>query len=165
MSLEDILKSLVGLKLTGSTRAANMECFKFGELTKVGKNIYGKYALHIQCPWRIVNSKKILIASDDLFEQPGDLTEYDPDFEWDMPNGNDRDQKLKLFFEKNTPKVKKTELSQFGDLIIIFENEMELILFPSLSKQSEYSEFWRIFESNNEDSKHFVYSAMGLEIE
>jgi len=165
MSLEDILKSLVGLKLIGSSRAANMECFKFGELTKVGKNIYGKYALHIQCPWRIVNSKKILIASDDLFEQPGNLTEYDPDFEWDMPNGNDRDQKLKLFFEENTPKVKKTYLSKFGDLIITFENEIELSLFPSLSKQSEYSEYWRIFDSKKEDSKHFVYSAIGLEIE
>jgi len=161
--MENILNSLVGLEFSGSSRTANMECFKFGELTNEGNKIFGKFALHIQCPWRITNSEEIIVASDDLFEQPENLTEYIPEFDWDKPNGNYRDQKLKEFFENNSNKVLKTELNLYGDLNITFEKEIKLTLFPSLSKKSDYSEYWRIFESSK-DSNHYVFSAMGKEI-
>ena len=67
MTFEDVLNSLVGLEFSGSSRAANMECFKFGELTNEGDKVFGKFALNIQCPWRITNSEEIIVASDDLF--------------------------------------------------------------------------------------------------
>jgi hypothetical protein len=165
MTFEDVLNSLVGLEFSGSSRAVNMECFKFGELTNEGDKVFGKFALNIQCPWRITNSEEIIVASDDLFEHPENLTEYDQEFDWDKPNGNYRDLKLKDFFENNSHKVMKAELNLYGDVIITFEKEVRLTLFPSLSKKSEYSEFWRIFESRNEHSKHYVYTTMGKEFD
>ena len=98
ITLDKHLQQLIGLPLTRTTRAANMECLKFGQLLIADKennqiNI-GEFGLHLQCPWRLTNDSQILVADNDLFEQPDENADYDPDFEWDKTMANLRDRKL-----------------------------------------------------------------------
>jgi hypothetical protein len=68
--IETHLQQLIGLRLSGSTRAANMECLKFGELHQLEKSgeeiLIGDFALHLQCPWRFTDDRNILIGSLDV---------------------------------------------------------------------------------------------------
>ena len=61
------LHPLVGLKFSGAGFAADMRTFQFGELVKSGKRTIGKYALHVQCPWRIEHAGKILTGRSDWY--------------------------------------------------------------------------------------------------
>ena len=71
--INQILLALVGLPLTRTTRAANMECLKFGTLFQTDKNgetyNVGELELHLQCPWRLANDNEIIVGNGDLYEQ------------------------------------------------------------------------------------------------
>lgn len=62
--IERHFQELVGLRLTKTTRAANMECLKFGhmlETNKAGQRIeISELALHLQSPWRFTSDTNIL---------------------------------------------------------------------------------------------------------
>ena len=85
ITIDKPLEQLIGLHLSRTTRAANMECLKFGHLLTDDKgnnqiNI-GEFGLHLQCPWRLTNDNQILLADSDLFEQPDEKADYDLDFQ------------------------------------------------------------------------------------
>src|SRR5687768_14528826 len=83
----EALSSLVALPLWRATRAMNMEMFTFGErrkqLNRKREEVeVGEYALHIQCPWRIVGPDGIAVASEDRNhpeDENSDWEEFDPD--------------------------------------------------------------------------------------
>src|SRR4051794_21768778 len=67
--IEEALRSLVGLKLSSTHRAADMRIFSFGEITT--SDIGGtraKYGLHVQCPWRIDGPDGIITGRRDLWD-------------------------------------------------------------------------------------------------
>jgi hypothetical protein len=84
MSLEDrilsVVHQLIGLRLGLARNAGAMKVLHFGNIRPhpSGKGNVGDYALHIQCPWRIVSSEAIVTGSKDLAEPP----EAMPNFDW-----------------------------------------------------------------------------------
>jgi hypothetical protein len=165
--IERHLQQLVGLQLTATTRAANMECLKFGhqlETNKAGKEIpVGEFALHLQCPWRLTSDAKILIGSNDLYEPVDENAEYDDSFNWDTPNGNMRDVKLKGLIDTQDLTVTSVRADNFGGFNLFFSNTIRLAVFPASSKTDEYSEHWRLLSNKASDKTHFIVKGFGVQ--
>lgn len=164
--INNILSGLIGLPLTRTTRAADMECLKFGTLYRKGKDgiIYniGKFALHLSCPWRLTNDTQILVGSDDLYQQANETADYNEDFDYDV-NANLRDVKLDKLIIENKLIVASVDADGFGGIEIYFGNKIKLTVFPVLSSKSD-NEYWRIIDFRNEKSKHLESWSTGYEI-
>jgi len=164
--IEQHLQQLVGLKLTSTTRAANMECLKFGNLldtNKEGKEIeIGEFALHLQCPWRFTYETKVLIGSLDLYEAVDENAEYDEHFDWDKPNGNLRDFKLQEIIKTQDLIATSVVADTFGGFDVLFSNGIKLSVFPAYSKVDQYSEYWRLLTNKATNRNHFVVGCFGV---
>jgi hypothetical protein len=160
------LQQLIGCEFTRTTRAANMECLKFGILYisdfKNIKRQVGKFGLHLQCPWRITKDNTLLVGSDDLVEQSEETAEYDENFDWDVQGGNLRDVKLELFLSSGKYLVKSVEVDDFGGFELTFNDNVKLTVFPTLSSKSTYSEYWRLLDNRSENKEHFAVGSFGI---
>lgn len=122
-----------------------------------------KYALHIQCAFRICSGEKVLTANLDMFE-PTEEIEGAPSFDWETYDWDV--QGFNLFdkwtgeWKKNGQEVKveTVEVGDFGDLTIRFSNGMFLGVFLNGSA----TECWRFFERDS-DAEHLVVTADGIE--
>lgn len=165
--IERHLQQLVGLGLTTTTRATNMECLKFGHLletNKAGQEIQiGEFALHLQSPWRVTNKTKILVGSHDLYEPVDESAEYDENFDWDKPNGNLRDFKLQELINTQDLTVTSVIADNFGGFDLFFSNHIKLTVFPDGSMGGEYSEFWRLINNTATTKIHFVINGSGVQ--
>lgn len=163
--VEKILKQLVGLELTKTTRAGAMECLKFGVFYKRDRkgidNQIGIFGLHLQCPWRITKNDIILVGSDDVVEQPDEKGEFDDSFDWDVQGGNLRDVKLENMLKSEKLVVKSVVADNLGGFQLVFHNNITLSVFPTSSSKSFYSEYWRLLVNKN-NPKHFVVSIGGV---
>src|ERR1700753_129595 len=85
--LESCLQVLLGLPLSIVRNAADMKVFHFGTIRPhpSGRGTVGAYALHLQCPWRIVAEKTIVTGTSDRFVEPAEGTEINDD---DPKSGN-----------------------------------------------------------------------------
>ena len=85
--LEDCLQVLVGLPLSIARKAAGMTIFHFGAVRPhpSGKGTVGAYALHIQCPWRLIANDAVLTGTADSFVGPSEGLEID---DADVRSGN-----------------------------------------------------------------------------
>jgi len=149
IEIEEKLQLLVGKQLSRSTRAADMECMKFGILNKEFEgellNI-GEYGLHLQSPWRIVRNDKIVIGSMDL--------------SWEVRGGrNLRDLNMKILTTKSLT-VTSISADNFGGFTLHFENNVVLEVIPCLSSKSEHAEYWRLLDNVN--NGHLVVGGDGL---
>ena len=100
----EALGPLVGKPLWASGRAADMQTFQFGarrpRTNRRGEPVeVGEWALHVQCAWHISGPEGVVVGSRDLYYPPGD-DPYDepPDFDWDRPGANRRDERADRFF-------------------------------------------------------------------
>lgn len=64
------LSQLIGLPLWDATRTLNMGMFQLGAYrTRINlkgeQDTVGEYALHIQCPWRVIGPGGIVVGSED----------------------------------------------------------------------------------------------------
>jgi len=163
-NINKILLDLVGLPLSRQTRAANMQCFQFGNLTVIDKKkSFGEFALHLQSPWRLTNETEIIIGSSDLYEQADQDAEYDPDFEWNKANANLRDVKLEKLITENRLVVVLAIADNFGGLVVHFNNSISLTVFPDISSKSE-NEYWRLIDNRNTKHTHYESWSTGYEI-
>jgi len=158
--IEKELRQLVGLEFTRTTRAAYMECLKFGILfstLKDGKEVnIGQFGLHLQCAWRITKKNGILVGDLDRYDQPDEFANYDENFNWDTVSGNLRDVRLSNILKENKLIVQAVKADNFGGFEILFENNMQLTVFPNLSNKSEYNELWRLMDNRKNNKRHFV---------
>jgi hypothetical protein len=159
--VQKALEPLIGLKFSIARRAADMRIFHFGEIKEVDGGTIGKYALHIQCPWRMDGPEGIITGRLDLWNHiSGKLM---PD-EWE-PSTDDNIQDFRLRtllkgYDPNTNSyvnatellvVERVQASTVGDAIIELSGGYRLILFPAGTK----GEDWRIL-GPDEVSPHFV---------
>jgi len=161
--LKESLQVLVGLKLSRATRAINMQCFQFGRLQPIRKGFIGEFSLHIQCPWRLTNGHEIIVGSEDLYEQPFEKAEYNPEFEWDAPMANLRDVKLHNFMESNQLTVLALTPDNYGGLDINFNEEINLTLFPTITGKNEFLEYWRLLNNKSGNGGSLVVGPLGTE--
>lgn len=135
--------------------------------TRGRKRLLGKFALHLDCPWRIRNgSGKIELGSGDMYTPPSAKSQdetFDWDtFDWDIQGNNLFDEKVKLLFPPDTNiRVVFAALSENNDLTITFSNGLILECFLSISSGEEC---WRLFKPASEDG-HFVVTGTGVERE
>ena len=170
---QDIILSrlliLTGQKLNQVSRAGTMINLGFGEFvkskvaykTEEGKYetrevLTPKYALHIDCSFRVTCGDKIMLSKYDIF-QPSSEHKYDADeenFEWDINGANRFDESAKIHFSESKLKfyVKKISINKFGDLKITLSNDFYIELFIDAS---ENEECWRFFEPGNITNTHF----------
>lgn len=163
--INQILKDLIGLPLTRTTRAADMECLKFGtlHLPSMDGDIlnYGEFGLHLQCPWRFTSEKEIIVGSADLFEQKDETAEYVENFDWDVKSGNLRDVKLLNFISEKSLIVKSVNADKYGGLQIEFDNHILLTVFPVVSSKA-YNEYWRLMDNKDETKSHYLSTSEGF---
>jgi len=163
--IELILQDLIGLQLTRTTRAANMECLKFGEQQVVSINgelwEVGEFGIHLQCSWRFVDKEKILIGSQDVYEPEDENAEYDEDFDWEA--GNLRDKKLRGLITTEKLVIETVIADNYGGAEIGFSNRVKLQIFPDYSKMDNCSEYWRLLDNRISSKKHVIISGAGVQ--
>jgi hypothetical protein len=160
------LSPLVSLPLWGAARALNMEMFKFGERrtrpNRKGQLVeVGEYALHIQCPWRIVGPEGVIVGPEDRSypeDEDADWTDFDSD-------GRSRcEARMEAWLSgySATPlKVQRVEADSVGGFKTFLQHGFVLEAFPADSLRGEYSEHWRLFGPSNEG--HFVVTGYGVQ--
>ncbi|MGZ4814185.1 MAG: hypothetical protein ACXVZV_02160 [Terriglobales bacterium] len=149
-----------------------MACFQFGarrkRKTSHGQDSeVGDYALHVQCPWRIVRGDEIVVGSADLYAPDPVKDAADSYFDWQK--GNLQDAKIaKLFADDNRQfAVVATALRAAGKLDILFDDELRLEVFPDSSVGAVDTEHWRFFAPSvgsdlHTVKSHIVFSGAGL---
>src|SRR6266436_2857546 len=147
----EALQPLTGLSLSIARNAGNMKNFQFGRIQPhpSGKGTVGEYALHIQCPWRMIQAGKILTGSCDYYEQHADGADENTG----GPTGNLQQRKLFSLLRGYDPKtrslvndagglvVESIRSDTYGGLEIEFSGSVSLQIFPDGSE----TEAWRFF--------------------
>jgi hypothetical protein len=160
-----VLAPLVGLRLWGLTRRADLLSLQFGEPREVDGQSVGAYTLHTACAWRIADATSILAGSGDLF------TPADPDadlesFDWDVDGASWWDVRIaELSRRLADPVVVTTFLADsFGGVRLVCTRGIEVELFPNSSPAPHVeTEFWRVVRSGQSDDFVLV-STSGIEL-
>lgn len=166
-AIEKELEALISSPLFKVTRAANIECFHFGEELNVldrrgNHQVVGKYVLNVQCAWRLAGQEGIIAASRDIYTPAGDPFKESPNFDWSQPGSTRCDERIQNFFQEqhNVPLiVEEIEADNIGSVTIRMKHGFRLEVFPDTSLKDEY---WRFFESETENP-HFVVTGLGIE--
>ncbi len=180
------IEIIIGKEMSKPTRCVSMLCFGFGELVEIqarrfdeNRNIViktvevPKYALHIDCRFRVTCEYDIIIEKGDMYIpsnkylQKHNMEEVNFDEQefnncWDEIGNNFCDELVDKYFSDKEFKfiVKDASINMFGDLIVVFENGFVIETFTDLHGQKEC---WRFFERNSK--KHIVVSSEGLDRE
>lgn len=153
------LNFLQGLKIQNIGRTLDMVNIGFGEpIVRKKKNdeevILGEFALHVQCPFRIIHDNNIVLGYTDLFI-PDEETNILVDL--NKRNTNIFDSKVKcLELELKKETVKNIYLTPVNDLVIETANFTIEILVCDQSSES-----WRFF-CIADNSPHIVVDEDGL---
>jgi hypothetical protein len=158
-TIQNALAPLVGLPLRYIGRAADLLWVHFGELREIpdrkgGTRTVGKWALHVQCPWRIVRPPTILIARGDCFY----ASDSDEPYDWDAGRESGFDRRaapLNHEFESSPPRVAAVAVDAVGGFSLRLDGGQVFEVFPDDSTGSD-SEHWRIFRPGR-DERHFVF--------
>lgn len=169
---------LNGQKLSYVSRAGTMINLGFGELvknkvaykTEEGKFatkevLTSRYALHLDCTFRVTCGNEILLSKCDIFNPNSTLMKapdfIEEEFDWDIIGNNNFDEKAKKHFIDTDLNfvIKKVTISKFGDLKILLSNDFCLEAFID---SSENEECWRFFEVGNTDNAHLVITSNGF---
>jgi hypothetical protein len=158
------LSALVALPLWALGRAADLAWFEFGGrrtvLSHLGREkLVGDYALHIQCPWRMMRGDKIITGRGDIFSTPEESEEPTPaDFDWQRGNRFDRIVAALFDHESRQFTVRGLQAGEVGNFVVEMEDGYKLEVFPY---DSETGEHWRFFKPYS-DEPHIVFSGTGL---
>ena len=164
--IEGSVSALVGLPMWAAGRAADMAMFTFGDRRLVQNRLgevveVGKYSLHVQCAWRLVGANGIIVASRDYYVPAGNPDVEPPDFDYDQPGANRRDERMAAFFAEckdEVPVVERIEADRVGSLRITMTSDITPEVFPNDSLDGEH---WRFF--GRTARKHFVVTGRGIE--
>lgn len=148
-----------GKNLVSVDRCADMPVLDFGDtitLNKRGKQReYPEYSFHIQCPFRVVMKKRIILGSDDIY-----CVLDDEDDDWETYGNNRYDKMVNDIIKPMLPvKVLDIFVSEPGDILIKLENETQINIFIN-SEGNEEQEFWRFIDFKQD--VHIVFEGREL---
>ena len=161
---------VIGLKLSIARNAGNMKVFHFGNIRPHPHGgTMGDFALHVQCPWRIVTVGKMITGSYDYYE-PADSQVDRGDWQESRPSPSLQDRHIAELFgcapetrrDENVTEllvVERVEADDFGGLEIHLSGGYRLQIFPNSTSQDASSEEWRLFEPYG---THFIVSPNGV---
>lgn len=166
--IDAAVEVLIGLPLSYAGRAADMLTLGFGEQKprefRGRVSTVGEFAIHIQCPWRIVRDDSMLVGYHDMRYPPTGVSDdgFDPNEE-----RTKRDELVELFMlhGEQGHLVRRATGAAMGDLRLDFADGCFLEITPDFATQSNANdlddEYWRFFPTG-ELSKHFVVTAHGV---
>jgi hypothetical protein len=156
------------MALWGPARAADMLTLQLGEsrsrISLGGRRDVGEYALHVQCPWRLVEGSRLVVGSGDLLTpaEPGTDREM---WNWDVVGATWWDHRMQEFFggASISITVQDTPADSFGGFRLICSRDVTFEVFSSTSAAPhEVSELWRLLQPSS-SAKHFVVRTTGPE--
>ncbi|MDE7182446.1 MAG: hypothetical protein K2O41_05400 [Clostridia bacterium] len=155
--LENLIRKIVGLRLTVIGYACNMPMFNFG-------NSDVSYSLHAQCLTRIIKNDDILVTTYDYQSWDGEHDEKN-DFMYNL-------KKFKPEIEGGL--VVSVEVNALFDATITLDNGVviQIIIDNSYSHYDEAAEQYRFFECGSDDEDesgilppHYVVYSKRIEIQ
>lgn len=162
--VERILAQLIGLRVSGLAREADILVVQFGE-SQSRDGASGGRALRIACAWRIAGPTSILAASGDLFTPADPDAELDS-FDWDVPGASWWDVRVnEVMGSLEQPMTVSTFLADsYGGVRLVCTGGVELEIFPNSSPSPHVeTEFWRLIPSG-EAEDHVVVGTSGIEL-
>ena len=163
--IEEVLSSLKGLAISSCPRQAlDMVMFELGDRIITtdykGHSVeVGKYALHITCPWRLVDQATIIVGSDDMCIPPGEQRGCN---EPHSAGPSRFGQRATLWFEQYNgrgPIVASVRADVFGGFNLGLSQDQALEVFPADSFTDD--ERWRLFATD--DQRNFVVRGHGID--
>lgn len=147
------LQILVGTKVTDINR-------EYGDIWFDFTGEHGKcYILLMQTLFRLCDKEKILITDTDKYKNPE--PEDNGLFEWNVRGANLFDRWLA--FHKNelleSLVVQNVEVTEFGDLVILFDRGITLTVYPEVTNGTEC---WRFFEKDSDEKYDLVVLGNGI---
>jgi hypothetical protein len=157
-----LLSKLIGLPLAIARDAASMKNFQFGVVRPhpSGDGTIGQYALHIQCPWRLLGREGIVTGSYYYYEPADADKEVDLN---DRQAGNLQRKHLGDLLRKYDAStrswvndtahlvVEAVAADDFGSLELILSGDFRLQIVPC----GTGGEDWRFFAPGSEED-HLV---------
>lgn len=148
-----------------------MRVFHFGAVRPhhSGRGSVGAYALHVQCPWRLIGPDGILTGSSDYDAPPANGAEIDRN---DPKAGTLQNVRLAALLGGYDPETRShvnaaeslvvvaVTADRFGGVDIALTGDVRLQLFPDGSLDED----WRFFDASG-DKAHFVAAGGRFEFE
>lgn len=155
--IEQKLNALLDQPFINMGRASDLLWLSFGEMVattniKGEEKLKSRYALHIQCPWRLFKGGKLVLELNDMYIPRTGLEVSS--FDWEKFGDNRFDEILREFKSSilSMQLISKITADDEGSLIIDFTNNIKFEVCPD---SKERHEFWR-FIIFGETSEHFV---------
>jgi hypothetical protein len=145
LTADRCLQALVGLPLWAVGRAGSLVWFQFGARRTVTdrkgeQREVGAYALHVDCPWRLIDEAGTEHANEDSDE-------------W-------RFEAL----ERQRPVVERALGTAQHGVVIHFKGGWALQVSPDDTGDDEAVEYWRLFEPY-QDRPHLIARSNGVDLE
>ena len=168
--IERHLIPLIGLPLSLIQRVADLRVFQFGAIRHSDAGAVGRYAIHIQCPWRLDHDDRIVTGRTDLWEPLDSSAVVDWDAWHYDHEANLQDALLTNFIPHQSQDIQSqsaqihqlvveaVEADAYGGAIITFSDNYRLVIFPAGSG----GEDWRIFQPATSEP-HFVIAGGMIE--
>ena len=143
--IERKLSVLVGLPFWNGGRVHNLLMLEFGQRREVagisGPRAVRDYALHIECPWRIVGPLGIAVGSDDRGYPPDGFKGSRE--QWDRENSESLwDSRLRALMTTFTDNiVDAVQADTVGGIRLVLRNLHAIEVFPCSSREIEH---WRL---------------------
>lgn len=163
--VERILAPLVGQRVWGLDREADLLVVQIGDRRALEERTVGAFTLQIACAWRIAGPSSILAASGDLF------TPADPDadletFDWDVAGASWWDVRLlevtRLLDQGVT--LSTFMADSYGGVRLVCTGGLELEIFPNSSAAPHVeTEFWRLVRGGQADD-YVAIGTSGIEL-
>jgi hypothetical protein len=143
-------------------RAVDLVWLGFGPLGRKrkplgGSDVLGRFALHLQCPWRISGPRGIVVGGHDIYS-PASTARLRG---WKWEKGPTLfDERVEAHLAKSLRPlafVRRVGTDRCGGFRLSMSNALVLEVFPDGSEATEYSEWWRVFRPGTK-APHFVMS-------
>ncbi|WP_156213199.1 hypothetical protein [Lentzea aerocolonigenes] len=150
------LEELVGERWNAIGRAADLLWLGFGNRHEVVNHRgetreVSKYALHVQCPWRVRFDDQLVTGSSDIY-RPGPDWIGEDDFDWDVQGVNLFDMRASELAERLTSEavvVASVEVTTWGDLAISLSNGYQVEVLRTGSVREEDWRFFKPYSAND----------------
>ena len=130
-----------------------------------GSRDIAEFALHVSCPWRLVGPEGVHAASGDYFT-PSDPSVDPESFDWDGPDGNWCDVRLRAFIDAtaSSPRVVSSiSADELGSARLFLGEDFVLDVFPDSSHADHVeTEFWRLLQPASA-APQFVVGSFGVD--
>jgi hypothetical protein len=152
---------LVGLRLAAAYRTMDLHVFQFGDLreqvSRTGRRgVVGAFALHVQCPWRIVSQERLLVGSGDRYLprgfEKGAAEEIPDDFESGKPGATRADAEVERVVSRGLV-VTAASQDATGSIRLVFDSGCALEVFV----HSDGIEQWRLFVPGSAAAEEIVF--------